>query len=335
MKITGNRDIAHAFFYQTGKYYCKHYYNCSYSDDLFFSYGTAIGRKLKNNKGQDVLLYSDSNMSVSTGRHISYLRSACPFGISVSVPLQYGRSFISLADIVDDLIDNLKYYSGMNLGQKANREGLSNAYRTLKIMIEQFEGLSELTRTRTLENIKSELKNYKDVYESVNDPEKLKKLKEAQAKRAREKAQKLKEELKDLLKDFGYLELLHWAYGYGSRCNPDLKPKLRKYFNPKNELSFVWIDPITPDGSQCVTSQGVKMDTDEVNIALRLWLAGKLKRGMKIGYYTVVDIQPSFVKVGCHKIPCENLKELAKELEIPDVVEIPDLELLDKKGILI
>jgi hypothetical protein len=319
MKITGNRDIAHAFFYQTGQYYRKSRFTCSYEDDTFFSYATAIGRKYKTDNGDDILLYSKDSMSHSTGGHLSYLRSACPFGMNISVPLQFGCSCIRLSDIVDDLIGTMEFYSNQKLTQKANREGFSYAYRTLKVLVNNFSKHRELTSQRTLENIKSELARFKDLYEDLNDETKLAELKKIQAKADRERAQKLKEELKDLLKDFGYLELLHWAYGYGSSCNPDLRKKLRKYFNPKNELSFVWIDHNVPDGSQCVTSQGIKMDTDEVNIALRLWLAGKLKRGMKIEYYTVVDIQPSFVKVGCHKIPVENLKELAKALEIPDV----------------
>lgn len=319
MRITGNRDIAHAFFYQTGQYYNKTRFTCSYSDDTFFSYGTAIGRKYKTDAGEDILLYSNESMSHSTGKHINYLIQANPFSRRLGVPLQYGHSYIRLCDIVDDLITSMNFYSAQKLTQKANREGFSYAYRTLKVLVENFSKHSELTSRRTLEDIKDELDRYKSLYEDLNDETKLAELKKKQAKIDRENAQKLKEELKELLKDFGYLELLHWAYGYGSNCNPDLRKKLRKYFDPKNELSFVWVDHNVPDGSRCITSQGVRMDTDEVNIALRLWLAGKLKRGMKIGYYTVIDIQPSFVKVGCHKIPVKNLKELAKDLEIPDV----------------
>lgn len=319
MRITGNRDIAHAFFYQEGESYKKHYRTCGFEDDTYFSYATAIGRKYKTDDGYDCLLYSNESMSHSTGKHLSYLRCACPFGMNISVPLRYGRSYIRLYDIVDDLIGNMYFYFDRKLTQKANREGFSYAYRTLKILVENFSKHSEFTRLRTLDDIKSELAKFKDLYEDLNDETKLAELKKRQAKIDRESAQKLKEELKDLLKDFGYLELLHWAYGYGSNCNPDLRKRLREYLNPKEELSFVWVDHDDPDRSLCITSQGVCMDTNEVNIALRLWLAGKLKRGMKIGYYTVIDIQPSFVKVGCHKIPVKNLKELAKYLEIPDV----------------
>lgn len=319
MRVENNRDVAHAFFYQEGESYRKYYRNCGFEDDTFFSYATAIGRKYKTDDGHDCLLYSNESMSSSTGKHLNYLRNACPFGMSISVPLQFGRGFIRLSDIVDDLISSMEFYSNQKLTQKANREGFSRAYRTLKVLVNNFSKHRELTSQRTLENIKSELARFKDLYEDLNDEVRFAELKKRQAKADRENAQKLKEELKELLNDFGYLELLHWAYGYCSNCNPDLRKKLRKYFNPKDELSFVWIDHNVPDGSQCVTSQGIKMDTNEVNIALRLWLAGKLKRGMKIGYYTVIDIQPSFVKVGCHKIPVENLKELAKALEIPDV----------------
>lgn len=319
MRITGNRDIAHAFFYQEGESYRKTRFTCSFEDDTFFSYATAVGRKYKTDDGDDILLYSKDNMSNSTAKHLNYLRSACPFGMNISVPLQYGRGYIRLYDIVDDLISSMDFYSNQKLTQKANREGFSYAYRTLKILVENFSKHSEFTRLRTLENIKSELARFKDLYEDLNDETKLAELKKRQAKADRENAQRLREELKELLKDFGYLELLHWAYGYCSSRNPDLRKRLRKYFNPKDELSFVWVDQNVPDRSRCITSQGVRMDTNEVIIALRLWLAGKLKRGMKIGYYTVIDIQPSFVKVGCHKIPVENLKELAKDLEIPDV----------------
>lgn len=319
MKIIGNRDIAHAFFYQEGQSYIKNRFNCSYSDDTFFSYATAIGRKYKTDAGEDILLYSNESMSHSTGRHINYLIQANPFSRRLSVPLQYGRDYIRLYDIVDDLIAFMNFYSAQKLTQKANREGFSYAYRTLKVLVENFSKHPELTRRKKLEEIKDELDRYKGLYEDLNDEARFAELKKIQAKIDRENAQKLKEELKELLKDFGYLELLHLAYGYGSNCNPDLRKKLRKYFDPKNELSFVWVDKNVADRSRCITSRGVHMDTSEVNIALRLWLSGKLKRGMKIGYYTVIDIQPSFVKVGCHKIPVENLKELAKDLEIPDV----------------
>ena len=312
MRITGNRDIAHAFFYQTGQYYRKDRFSCSYSDDLFFSYGTAIGRKLKNNQGQDVLLYSDSNMSNTTGKHLNYLRSACPFGIRISVPLQYGRSYINLGDIVDDLIHDLEYYSNQKLSQKANRERLSYTYRTLKVMIDQFEGVPAFTRSRSIENIKSELAKYKEVYDDINDPEKLKKIKDAQLKLARKIAQELKEELEDFLNDFGYLESVRLAYQYGSNLGYDMKCKLRKYFNPKNELSFVWVEGIDMGGDNCITSQGIRMEVEKVKIALKMWKENRLKRGMTIGNFTVLEIATDYVKVGCHKIPVENLNKLAE-----------------------
>ncbi len=320
MRIENNRDVAHAFFYQEGESYRKHYRTCGFEDDTFFSYATAIGRKYKTDNGDDILLYSNESMSNSTGKHINYLISASPFSRRLSVPLQYGRSYIRLYEIVEDLITSMGFYSGQKLTQKANREAFSDAYITLTQLVRLFSKHPELTRHKKLEDIKDELDKYEDLYEDLNNEAKLAELKKRQSKIDRENAQKLKEELKELLNDFGYLELLHWAYGcYGSNCSLDMRKKLKKYFDPKNELSFIWIDQNVPDRSRCITSQNVRMDTDEVNIALRLWLAGKLKRGMKIGYYTVIDIQPTFVKVGCHKIPVENLKELAKDLEIPDV----------------
>ena len=313
MRIENNRDVAHSFFYQEGKSYMKGYRNCGYEDDIFFSYGTAIGRKLKNKEGQDILIYSTDNMSVSTGRHISYLRSACPFRINISVPLQFGRYSIRLYDIVDDLIHNMEYYSNQKLSLKANRESFSYNYRTLKVMIDQFEGVEEFTRRRSLDNMLGELNSYKELYEEINDPEKLKKLKDTQAKLARKKAQELKEELKDFLDDFGYLESIRMTYQYGyTGLTSEKKSKLRKYFNPNNELSFVWVEGIDMGGEYCITSQGIRMEVEKVKLALKMWKETKLRKGMRIGDYTVLDIEPTFVKVGCHKIPVENLIKLAE-----------------------
>ena len=312
MQIQNNRDVAHSFFYQEGSTYLKSYRNCGYEDDIFFSYGTAIGRKLKNKEGQNILLYSNDSMSVSTGRHISYLRSACPFRIRISVPLQYGRSYINLGDIVDDLIHNLEYYSNQKLSLKANRESFSYNYRTLKVMIDQFEGVPAFTRSRSIENIKSELAKYREVYDDINDPEKLKKIKDAQLKLARKIAQELKEELDDFLNDFGYLESIRLAYQYGSNLGYDMKCKLRKYFNPKNELSFVWVEGIDMGGDHCITSQGIRMEVEKVKIALKMWKEKRLKRGITIGNFTVLEVATDYVKVGCHKIPVENLNKLAE-----------------------
>ncbi len=150
MKITGNRDIAHAFFYQEGESYSKNRFNCSYADDTFFSYGTVIGRKYKTDDGEDILLYSNESMSHSTCKHINYLINASPFSRRLSVPLQYGRSYISLYDIVDDLIGSMNFYSAQKLTQKANREGFSYAYRTLNALVENFSKHPELTRHKKI-----------------------------------------------------------------------------------------------------------------------------------------------------------------------------------------
>ena len=35
---------------------------------------------------------------------------------------------------------------------------------------------------------------------------------------------------------------------------------------------------------------------------------------MTISYYTIIEIKPDFVKVGCHKIPTENIKALFNQM---------------------
>ena len=91
----------------------------------------------------------------------------------------------------------------------------------------------------------------------------------------------------------------------------ELKSKLEKYFNPKNELSFVWFDD-----DYCYTSYLIRVDRKEAETFLKLWGKGKLKRGMKISRYIVLDIQKDFIRISCHKIPTKNLQALLNEITI-------------------
>ena len=43
---------------------------------------------------------------------------------------------------------------------------------------------------------------------------------------------------------------------------------------------------------------------------LKLWKHNKLRLGMKLDKYTVLEIKENHVKIGCHIIPTKNLEEL-------------------------
>ena len=82
---------------------------------------------------------------------------------------------------------------------------------------------------------------------------------------------------------------------------------MKKYLNPNNNLSFIWFD-----GDFVKTSQGVRVERQEVETLIKLWQLGKVKHGMIVGQYTILEITTEFVKIGCHKIPMQNIRELAE-----------------------
>lgn len=308
-----NQDVAHKFFYDRNGSFERASMTTSYEYNKFYSYSTCIGEITKDINGDDICIISRNNFSSTTSKHLSELRCACPMNM-VYLPQGMGRYEFTAIDVFRALKGNLEYYSKEKLTQKANREGLTDNFEMLQdcLRLQKFESL--------FDDVRKVLDEYRELYNTINSPEKLKDLKEKLAKIEREKQAQLKKELDTLLNTHSYTDLIKFAYSDFSfddvtADNYEMiktqKSKLRKYFNPKNELSFIWAD-----GDYIKTSQHVSVDRKESTVLLKLWLNNKLKHGMKISYYTVLQVMDKFVKIGCHKIPVENLRALASELRL-------------------
>ena len=154
---------------------------------------------------------------------------------------------------------------------------------------------------------------YTDLFEKINNPEEIKNLKEIQQAKEAEKQKRLKAELKEHIEKFDIAELAFLAYSNQTITDKDLKAKLRAYLNPKNDLSFVWFDNIN---DKIKTSQCISVNKKEGVALLKLWEAGKLKHGMTISCYTVLEVRENYIQIGCHKIPVENLKALLNQLKV-------------------
>lgn len=293
-----NSDVAHNFFYDNHGRFNRWSMNVSYGGGVFWSYGTAIGELTEDINGNTVCIISDDNFSNTTSKHIGVLAYACPHQVYY-LPQEYGSSAFYVESTIQRLSNRLEYYSKAKLTQKPNREGLSHNYQMLLTLLELKKFQPEH------KNIKKILRKYKTLYEDINSPEKLKQIKEIQAKREKQQKAKLQRELNAIFKNYDYLTILKNTYEYDSIFDSDIKEKLRKYYNPKNELSFIWLD-----GDKVRTSQHLSVDAKEALTMLKLWKHGKLKHGMKISFYTVLEVMEKYVKIGCHKIPVENLNAL-------------------------
>lgn len=304
-----NLDVVHKWFYDLDGDFNRYSMNVSYYKSKFYSYVTVIAKVVKDTQGNNVCIVSDNTFRNTTARHINAILSACPYNI-IRLPQYMGNSDFMPADVVKHIKENLEYYSKAKLTQKHNREGLSNYYEMLEntLILEDFKNY--------FKEIKALLKEYRTLYESVNDPNKRKELKAIQAQKDKKEQLKLKKQCNGLLKKYDYLTLVKFAFSdfwlndfsidaYNKQ--KEQKIALQKYFNSNKDYAFIWVDD-----DKIKTSKHITVDKKEAFTLLHLWEHNKLKKGMKVSYYPVLEYNDKFVKIGCHKIPTQNLKELLK-----------------------
>ena len=287
-----NTEAAHAFFYSEGGFYNRRTPE-AFCNDLFFSYSTCIAKKTRTKDGRRILLLSKNKFSSTTSKHIAALKYACYWDI-IEIPQQIDRNNFDSDEVLNTLYSDLKYSADTNLALKRNREEFNYNYETLQSLknVEGFKVDSKI------------LRKYKSTYERINNPEELAKLKAKQRAAEKKKHEQLKIKLNRLIKNNNMSELAKLAYSYESF---EEKADLKKYLNPNNNLSFIWFD-----GDFVKTSQGVRVERQEVETLIKLWQLGKVKHGMMVGQYTILEITTEFVKIGCHKIPIQNIQELAE-----------------------
>lgn len=288
--MASNVSISHDFFYSGfNKTRCLQSVSVWYKDNFFLSYNTIIGLVTKDKNNNDVLLLSNCNFSQTTSRHIQHLRSACPFDV-YRVPFEYGNNWDSVGRVANRFIEHLKYYAKQKMTLAKNRDEFIEFYRyalQFSEYVQTIEGLEE----------------YRALYDTLRDDEKVKELKAKQRKEDAEKRKQAKKELETLLKNTPYLDMVKFAFTF----NTDNAKVIRKVLNPNNDysLAFVWLD-----NGEYRTSKGIRMSKTVGDIALNAWKNGALKIGDKLGQFTVLKITNEFVKIGCHTIPVENLKAL-------------------------
>lgn len=293
-----NWDFCHQFFYDDFTSY-KGYGNMHYDSDKFYSYSTIIGKVIERKQG-NVLLISKETFSATTSKHISYLKQACPFGYAiVKVPVDIGQYDIDPNKLPEEFCSELDSYAKQGFTTASVR----NEFR------DTLDAMEHLVELGIIKVRKTTIKKYEKLWTDNTDPEKLKQEKAKKAAATRKANEKLRKELANTLSNVSYLEQIEMAYSYWSNC--EFKDKLKKILNPENKWSFIWK---TDSGYE--TSKGLRLDAEDIDVALRLYKHGKLKHGMKIDKYTVMEVTADHVTVGCHKVPVENIKAIMEDADI-------------------
>ena len=132
----------------------------------------------------------------------------------------------------------------------------------------------------------------------------------ATSRKKNEAARENRKKLLAMFADSSVISLVLLAFGQ-KKATPEstiARDELVRRFGGMK--SYVW-----PEDSENVrTSQGVKLPVATSRRMLALWKAGRVTVGQHVGPYTVREIGPEFVQIGCHCIPVENLRELDKAL---------------------
>lgn len=308
--------IFHKFFYSGEDESGRAKSNTSFYSWTFKSYNTTIGIKTPGKDGRPVLLIADSSFSNTTSAHLSALRAACPYtsGHIIRVPFEWGDVWYKrencIADLLQRFIDRLSQWRVDRLKYAESRRDFLRTYYN-------FSGFLELvTPKRPAKVILQKIEELAVIANETEDRKKRNELiagltakREAAAKRKAAAEKRKHAELLKQFKDVSYLDKIRIAYWEQFRPEVPYETRaiLRRIFNPDDSLSYV-----VPELSDAcvITTQGVSMDCNTVRTLLKAWKAGRVKVGQHIGPYTLMELTSSHVKIGCHKIPMQNIREL-------------------------
>ena len=303
-------DLAHRFFNEPKKRGSYRNVSVSFEGDTIYSYYTAIGLKVMGTDGKPALLLSDSNVSPTTGKHIRAIHAACPFDGAriIKVPCQYGNRWLGVRRVAERFSEYLLTYNPADLAKANNRrEAGDKVYNA-----ERFNALIHPLESGVLaaaDQIKARIAEI-EAKRTARKPADYSP--EAIKRREEEKRRRLDNLLARVPK-MSYMDKI-LAVFVNKSLPADLRAALKQEITPaaaeyEREYSFVWVS-----GGYVKTSQRVSMKRDTVRHLINRWRTGNLPEGSHAGPYTINSIRPDYIRIGCHKIPMENIEALEAEL---------------------
>ena len=303
-------DLAHRFFNQPEKNGRYRNVSVSFEGDTIYSYYTAIGVKVMGTDGKPALLLSDSNMTATTCKHIRAIHAACPYSQAriINVPCQYGNRWLEVNEVAERFAAYFLTYNPSDLSKSGNRweagNKISNARRFSSLIQPLEPGVMAIADIIEKKIAEIEAK------QAARKPADLSP--EAIEKREEEKQRRLDNLLARVPK-MSYLDKIKAVFANKS-LPADLRAALKQEITPaaaeyEREYSFAWVS-----GDYVKTSQFVSMQKDTVKHLINRWRAGNLPEGSHAGPYTIYAFTPEYIRIGCHKIPMENIEALEAEL---------------------
>lgn len=311
-----NKQIFHDFFYvdtEAPKRYDKAKNATCYFGRHFFSYDTEIGY-WHTAGGRDTLFLSDYRFSNTTAAHISALRQACPFNNVVYVPFEYDDNFSGafiwsstpykendfFGVMHKRFIEKLSAYDANDLRYAARRRELIHKYENYAAL--HVAGGFNAEDCGELRDIVALAEAAREIEDAGAEKRK---------KRIAEEKARIIENTLNLEKELAGMQIGEIARSIDAGGLPIITRKNRKLFLGCKfpGASFIW-----QDAGYIKTSQGVTMPVATVKTMYHAYTRDKVKIGMHVGAFTVMEITPDFVQIGCHKIPVQNIHEVCSNL---------------------
>ena len=318
-------DIFHNYFH--GGEGSTHGANYHFEGNAFFSYATTIALKATDDSGEEWLLVSGNSMSSYTGRHLNYLLRACPHDRRLRIPLERGDRVYDLRDVAVVWSGYARSMADCSFSRVEDRMKFEWLHDSFLKFLDLFKGQLEGSRdyldraTETLAECRrrcdektARLKAAQEKAAS-RTPEEVEAMREKR-RLAEERRQKRIEEKTKAVMAMPYLLRIQLLFDRRAvHERPTDVPKeswalaaqeMMKS-GEKRGYSFMW-----PVEGGVRTSQGVYVVREEVEKAIRLYLRTRKMLGTEIGGFKVVRIDDKAVQVGCHLIPMENVRAVAK-----------------------
>lgn len=287
--VTNSREVYHWWANQAQSNARNSSDSVSFSGDTAYSYGTPIGRIVRNAQGERAYLVSTRSYSTTTAKHQSYLRRAIPYGATVFHVPEVGAGGWNQSrewTHVDYLANYRQEIEAEGLkAQRARKYGDFHLSRQHALMEEadaycRFYGLAEQFGPVVLEELR---------------------IRQLQAERRLAEREREENARRDAQRRQDYEEIAEqWkageqvvAYGY-----PDV---------------LLRVNPDNPE--EIETSKGAHVPMHHARRLFDAWLGGTAGAGDRVGHYTVARVDgDEAIQIGCHHITRHEAERLAESL---------------------
>jgi hypothetical protein len=244
---------------------------------------------------------SINNFSNSTIKHINALKDCCPYDV-IYVPFRYNQSSVSTEQLLRQFKEDLiNCYETTKFKYVKDRRQFVAQYDEMRKFMDvtglKFEdGIDELLTSlyaKAAANVRGkELDSFNAEYAKKKEEER-----EAARKK---KLTKLRRSLGKAV--YGRIDVC--AKAAYEDDNKDAREYLKTAYPAYN--SFIWVN----DEGDISTYKSIKISYDICKPLYDRFVAGTLTAGMHVGPYTIDWIRPESIKIGCHIIQLENIKQV-------------------------